>query len=231
MEDFEYYYNNTLEHGAVRNNLIYTSLISKDKTVFVQWYYNDERYHGGRNEVVDPDLMEIKWEREVKFLTLMSEKKSNLVPKILDIDHNNRKIFLRIQGVDFWQNQLDKNNCSFDDVLPDWKEQMLNIIQAHKDLGIYKISMHPSSYFIVNGMMKSINYFFCYTDEDGMRTVREHLSHISLSRRKTLFLKMEQMGIDIDKPTPMRDLQLLCFESFRTNYPDDFIEKAKAIYV
>lgn len=231
MENFEYYYNIVPGVGKTRNNLIYTSFINKDKTVFQKWYYNDDGYHGGMNEVVDPDLMMMKWAREVKFLTMMNESYPDLVPEILDINHKDKKIFLRIQGVDFWQRSLDKNNCSFDDILPDWQEQMLKIIAAHKSLGIYKYSMHPSSYFIVDGKLKSINYFFCYNNDDGPTTVREHLSHISENRRKTLFKQMEAMKIDVDAKVPLTNLQILAFESFRTNFPSDFIEKAKAIYV
>lgn len=231
MENFEYYYNVVPGIGKTRNNLIYTSLINKDKTVFQQWYYNDQGYHGGMNEVVDPDLMSMKWDREVKFLTIMNDNYPDLVPEILDIDYKNKKIFLQIQGIDFWQRSLDKDNCSFNEILPDWQDQMLEIIQAHKDLGIYKYSMHPSSYFIVDGKLKSINYFFCYTDEDGPKTVREHLSHISNNRRATLFKQMESMGIETDVPISLQKMQLLAFESFRTNFPADFIEKAKSIYV
>jgi hypothetical protein len=205
-------------------------LINKDKTVFVKWYHNDLNYHGGHNEVVDTNLMDFKWQREVQFLKLMTEEYPDLVPEIIDIDYDKRKIYLKIEGIDFWQLQLN-NNCSFDQILPDWQAQMLNIIKAHKDLGIFKYSMHPSSYFIINGKLKSINYFFCYTNSDGKITVRDQLSHISHNRRKSLFLKMEEMNINVDAPTDPRTLQLLCFESFRTNYPDDFIEKAKSIYV
>jgi hypothetical protein len=57
---FEYYYNNVPGKGLCRNNLIYTSLISTDCKTFCQWYFNDENYHGGHNEVVDPALMEEK---------------------------------------------------------------------------------------------------------------------------------------------------------------------------
>lgn len=231
MEKFEYYYNVVPGIGTTRNNLIYTSLINTDQTVFQQWYYNDKGYHGGKNEVVDLDLMNLKWEKEVKYLTLMHNEYPDLVPEILKIDFDNKKIYLGIQGVDFWQRSLDKNNCSFDEILPDWQEQMLRIVQAHKDLGIYKYSMHPSSYFIVNGKLKSINYFFCYIDQDGPKTVREHLSHISNNRRVTLFKQMEAMGIETDVPISLQKMQLLAFESFRTNFPSDFIEKAKEIYV
>jgi hypothetical protein len=42
--------------------------------------------------------------------------------------------------------------------------------------------------------------------------------------------QIEAMGLSWDKPESLKTLQILCFESFRSNYPVDFIEKAKAIY-
>lgn len=227
---FTYYYNITPEAGKVRNNLIYTSLISEDGKTFVKWFHNDSEYHMGMNQVVDPELMDIKWQREIKFSTIMAEKYPDLVPKILDVDHADKKIYLEIDGVDFWQRHYD-DNCSYDQVLPDWRQQMIEIIEAHRSLDLWKYSMHPSSYFLVDGRLKSINYFFTYHSSEPMVTLAEHKSHISENRQKELIAKMESIGITWDTPVPFVDLQILCFESFRSNYPNDFIEQAKNVFV
>ena len=223
---YSYYYNITPEHGAVRNNLIYTSFISEDKKTFVQHYVNDSEYHRGMNQVVDSELMREKWDREICFLNLMSQYYPNLVPKILDIDILQKKIFLEIDGVDFWQRSLDQG-CDFNQVLPNWQEQMLDIIKAHKELGWYKYSMHPSSYFIVDGQLKSINYFFTYSENDGPISIADHQSHISENRQNDLRRYVESMGIDWYTPQPLSLLEKLCWESFRTNYPADFINKVQ----
>jgi len=227
--NFDYYYNNVPGKGFCRNNLIYTSLISKDKKVFCQWYYNDTDYHKGQNQVVDPDLMEEKWSRELDFLTKMATHYSDAVPEILDIDLINKKIYLKIEGVDFWQNTID-NNCTYDQILPSWKTQMLDIFKSYRTLGIYKYSLHPSSYFIVDGMLKSINYFFCYTELDKEISLRSVMSHISKERQQDLFPKMKTMGIDVDVPTSFKKIQHLAFESFKTNFSSDVMEAAKQIY-
>ena len=227
---YEYYYNRAPGQTPWRNNLIYTSLISEDKKTFVQHYVNDSEYHMGMNEVVDPKLMNEKWARELCHLTHMSTHYPDLVPQILDIDLREKKIYLAIDGVDLWQRQLDNNNCSFDDIVPDWQEQMLDIFRAHKDLEMWKYSLHPSSYFIVDGKLKSINYFFTYATGEGPITVRDHLSHISEGRRKEMKPKTDAMGIDWDTPYDLKTMQMLTFESFRNNYPSDFIEQAKGIF-
>ncbi len=228
--EFEYYYNDVPGKGLCRNNLIYTSLISNNKKVFCQWYHNDTDYHRGQNQVVDPALMEEKWLREVNYITQMRNVYPNLVPKILNIDLERRKLYLEIDGVDFWQ-LAGPDVQDYDSVLPDWREQMLDIFKAHKALGIYKYSLHPSSYFVVNGQLKSINYFFCYRDHDPAISLRSVLSHISEDRQADLFPKMAAMGINVDKPTPFKDIQLLAFESFKTNFPADFMDECKKLYV
>jgi len=226
---YNYYYNNIPGQASCRNNLIYTSLMSDDQKTFVQWYYNDTEYHQGQNEVVDPDKMEEKWLREVNYITQMRNSFPDLIPKIIKIDLENRKLYLEVDGLDFW-NRADCTTANYDKVLPDWQEQMLNIIKAHKSLGLYKYSMHPSSYFIVNGKLKSINYFFTYKDHEGPISIADHASHIYSTRQSMMREQVEKMGLSWDKPESLKTLQMLCFESFRTNYPADFIEKAKAIY-
>jgi hypothetical protein len=227
---FDYYYNDVPGKGLCRNNLIYTSLISRDRKTFCQWYHNDTDYHRGQNQVVDPSLMEEKWLREVNYITQMRNAYPDLVPKIINIDLAQRKLYLEIDGVDFWQ-QADPIKQDYDSVLPTWREQMLEIFKAHKALGIYKYSLHPSSYFIVNNRLKSINYFFCYRDLDKQISLRSVMSHISEDRQADLFPKMLAMGIDVDAPTPFKDVQLLAFESFKTNFPADFMDEAKKLYV
>ncbi len=227
--EFEYYYNNVPGKGLCRNNLIYTSLINKNKTIFCQHYHNDSDYHKGQNQVVDPALMDEKWLREVNYITQMRNAFPDMVPEITNIDLQARKIYMKIQGVDFWQHTLD-NDCTYDDILPDWRNQMLAIFRAHKSLGIYKYSLHPSSYFVVDGKLKSINYFFCYKNIDPGISLRSVMSQIREERQADLFPKMAAMGIDVDTITSFKDIQLLAFESFKTDFPADFMDNAKQIY-
>jgi len=220
---FEYYYNNVPGHGLCRNNLVYTSLISADKKTFCQHYVNDPVYHMGQN-TVDPALMNDKWARELCWLNHMATWYPDLVPEIQDIDLLNKKIYLRVDGVDFWERAgcLTEN---FDNVLPDWQEQMLNIIKVHHNEGMFKYSMHPSSYFVVDGKLKSINYFFTYSKDEGPIKISDHQSHLSEIRQADLRKKVEALGMEWDAVTPLKDLEYLCWESFRTNYPNEFVKK------
>ena len=224
--DFSYYYNNVPGKGLCRNNLIYTSLIKNN--IFCQWYYNDEGYHGGHNQVVDPTLMDEKFNREIKFLRTMRLHYPEHVPNF-SIDEKEHKVYLEIDGPDIWE-LAGCVGTDYSKVLPDWDTQMLEIIQAHKDLGLTKYSLHPSSYFIVDGKLKSMNYFFTYDSSDNDISLRSVMSHISEDRQADLFPKMIAAGIDVDAPTQHQKIQLLAFDSFKTNFRDDVMEKAKEIY-
>ena len=225
---FDYYYNNVPNVGLTRNNLIDTSLINSDKTVFCQWYHNDTEYHQGQNQVVDPSKMDEKWQRELKYLKLMHGAYPELVPKILDIDETNRKIYLQVDGSDFWE----QSNCTtenYSTVLPDWQDQMINIIKAHKSLKLHKYSMHPSSYFIVGGKLKSINYFFTYHNSENNISISDVESHIYTTRQEEMRKHLDTLGISWDKPQSWDIMDKLCWESFSTNYPQEFIERVKCL--
>jgi len=224
----EYYYNNVPGQGLCRNNLIYTSLINKDKTVFCQWYYNDTEYHKGQNQVVDLSLMEEKWLREVNYLTQMRNVYPDLVPRIINIDLDSRKLFLEIDGPDFWE-QAGCDMANYNNVLPDWQDQMLDIIRAHKRLGLHKYSMHPSSYFVVNGKLKSINYFFTYRATEPHVSIAEVESHIYTTRQDEMRKHLAKLGIDWNTPQPWEVMDQLCWASFSTNYPEEFIERVKCL--
>lgn len=226
--NYSYYYNNVPNEGLQRNNLIYTSLISDDKKVFVQWYHNDTEYHKGKNQVVDPEKMEEKWQRELKYVQKMRGAYPDLVPKILDIDYKHRKIYLEIDGPDLWQRSMDING-TFYEVLNDWDTQMFDIIKAHKSLGLHKYSMHPSSYFIVNGKLKSINYFFTYHKLEPNISISEVESHIYTTRQDIMKGHIESLGIEWDQPQSWEMFDMLCWESFRTNYPSQFVDRVKCI--
>jgi hypothetical protein len=226
---FNYYYNQVPGEKPWRNNLVYTSLISEDKKVFVQHYINDSEYHQEQHKV-NPKLMNLKWARELCYLNHMNLYAPDLIPKILDIDLINKKIYLEIDGVDLWQQSLDRN-CTFDEIVPDWQEQMLNMLQTYKQLRFWKFSLHPNSYFVINGKLKSINYFFCYGNDEGSVSIAEHLSHISQDRQVAMKPITDSMGIEWDKPYPLSIIQQLTLESFTNIYPRDFIEKAKHVFL
>ena len=152
----------------------------------------------------------------------------DLVPKILEIDLEYKKIYLEVQGPDFWE-QAGCLTENFDTVLPDWQDQMIEIIKTHKKLGLHKYSMHPSSYFIVDGKLKSINYFFTYRETEPNISIAEVESHIYITRQDEMRKHLERLGIEWDQPQPWKIMDDLCWASFSNNYPTEFIERIRCI--
>jgi hypothetical protein len=224
QNDYEYYYNLIPQQNPSRNNLVYTSLISKDRNTFCQWFYNDKTYHGEENEVVESHLMQEKWDREIKYLTLMTENYPHLVPEILDIDQKNKKLYIRIDGPDFWQ-RANYNEKFFNKSCPNWQEQIIEIVKAHKSLGLHKYSMHPSSFFVVNQQLKSINYFFTYHKDEPNISISKVQSHIHNNRQTELKKYIKDLNIKWNRPQPWGIMDKLCWNSFKNNYPNDFIER------
>jgi hypothetical protein len=225
---FSYYYNNVPEHGLCRNNLIYTSLMSADNKTFCMWYHNDSDYHKGKNQVVDPLLMKDKFHRELHYLSNMAWHNPDMVPKILEVSIPEQKIYLEVDGPDFWE-RAGCDMANYDYVLPDWQEQMIDIIKAHKVRGWHKYSMHPSSYFVVDGKLKSINYFFTYHKDEPNISIADVESHIYSTRQNEMRKHLDVLGIDWNTKQSWETMDQLCWASFSTNYPPDFIEKVKKI--
>jgi hypothetical protein len=119
--------------------------------------------------------------------------------------------------------------ANYNTVLPDWQEQMLAIIQAHKLRGWHKYSMHPSSYFVVDGKLKSINYFFTYHKDEINVSIADVESHIYSTRQDEMRKHLDTLGIEWNKPQSWEVMDQLCWASFNTNYPEDFIEKVKCL--
>jgi hypothetical protein len=76
-----------------------------------------------------------------------------------------------------------------------------------------------------------MNYFFTYDQTDNPISLRSVMSHISKDRQADLFPKMQANGIDVDALTAHNNIQILAFDSFKTNFRDDVMEAAKEIYV
>ena len=95
------------------------------------WFKHDSEYHKGHEQVVDQSLMESKYAREKDFLLSLDVDHKDLIPEITRIDPEHQAIYFKIQGVDFWE---DSHRKTYEDVLPNWEEQMLHIFEKHKKL-------------------------------------------------------------------------------------------------
>jgi len=77
--------------------------------------------------------------------------------------------------------------------------------------------------------LKSINYFFTYHKDESNISIKDVESHIYITRQEEMRKNLAKLDISWETPQPWELMDQLCWESFRTNYPEDFIEKAKCL--
>lgn len=216
LSDWKYYYN--LEGtNPVRANLVYTPLVSPDNKTFCMSFNRDTRYHvyEEENKLWTDDMLTERFERELKYHSIMSKVMPTL--KIKEVDYTSRKIFLEWFGDDFYMQSISKTG--FDNVLPDWKEQWIDRIKTMRDNNIVKISLHPNSWVAHDNILYPFNWFFCLDSSEQPVTVRQYLCQISSNRQEKL------AGLDLDRLFTPKELQYIAFNSFRSNYPAELIDK------
>jgi len=218
---WDYYYN--LEGvDQVRANLVYTPYVSTDRRTFCMSFDRDAGYHSSKNENAqwNDDLLTERFNRELEFYFRAGKTMPTL--KIVDLDIRARKIYLEWQGDDFYMQGYV--NGGFSRVLPDWQEQWITRIKQMWDAGIIKMSLHPNSWVAKDGVLVPFNWFFSYQDTEQI-AVRDVMRQISQGRQEKLGKVLTASAIDVDTPYNVRYLQRITFDSFRSNYPGELIDR------
>jgi len=220
ISQWEHYYN--LEGTElVRANLVYTPYVSPDKKIFCMSFNRVLSYHKYEEENMlwTEELLTDRFNRELEF----HDKASKVMPtlKLLHVDHTNRQIFLEWFGDDFLMQAMD---IGYDTLLPDWESQWTQLIEKMHSVGIYKISLHPNSWTVNDGVLIPFNWFFCYDRDESPVTIRSLLVQISSGRQEKLAEVLESNGVDLDELITPVKLQAIAFNSFRHNYPTQLID-------
>jgi len=226
MTNWDYYWNE--EPGdRFRANLVYTAYISGDRKTLCMSFNRDVNYHSNleENTLWTEELLAERFQRELKFYNKAAGKIP--VAELLDIDENNRKIYIKFPGDDFY---MMGYKSSYDQVLPNWREQITERFKEMWSLGILKFSMHPNSWIVYeDGILRPINWFFTFEEGEPEKSISEYLIQLSDSRQDKLRPLLEKFNIDIEKKYQLWDLQNICFESFRHNYPSELIDSLLSI--
>lgn len=219
--EWEYYYN--LEGvEQVRANLVYTPYVSADRRTFCMSFNRDPGYHCHEEENAqwNDELLTDRFNRELEFYFRAGKVMPTL--KIIDLDMQARKIYLEWHGDDFYMQGY--MNGGFARVLPDWQEQWLTRIKQMWDAGIVKMSLHPNSWVAKDGVLLPFNWFFSYRDDERV-AIRDVMRQISRGRQEKLGKVLADAAMDLDTPYNVNQLQRITFDSFRSNYPGDLIDR------
>lgn len=166
----------------------------------------------------DEDLQE-RFERELRF----RNRASMVMPvvNVIDVDYYKRRIFLEWPGDDFYM--LAYKAGGYEKVLPNWQEQWTDLIKKMWSVNLLKISLHPNSWIVREERLVPFNWFYSYDVHETV-TIRSMLKQISEGRQEKMFPLLEQHGLELDKPYPIKNLQPIAFNSFRANYPAELID-------
>ena len=221
ISNWNLYYNKEGDE-MVRANLVYTPYVSPDKTTFCMSFQRDPAYHIYDYENVnwaEQDLIE-RFNKELEF----HERASKVMPtlSIKDVEFDKRRIFIEWHGDDFYMQGLEN---SYDSVLPDWKAQWIDLVKKMWAQDIMKFSLHPNSWVAKDGVLIPFNWFFCYDKQESNITIRNVLKQISFERQEKLAVVLKAAGMDLDTPYDVKTLQTVAFNSFRSYYPADLIDK------
>jgi hypothetical protein len=220
LTNWSLYYNLEGEQ-QVRANLVYTPYVSPDGSTFCMSFNRDTRYHNNveENAPWNDKLLDERFNREVTFYNRVSGHIPTL--KVKKINSVNRTIQLEWHGDDFYMQTLKAGG--YEKVLPDWQEQLKDRMRTMWQLGIRKISLHPNSWTVKDGVLIPFNWFFCYDVEEQI-IIKDVLMQISTDRQKKLASVLDSNGFHFSSPYSATTIQKIALNSFRTNYPANLID-------
>jgi len=213
------YYNENND-GLIRANLVYTPYV-EDNT-FIMSFNRDPEYHFDQeaNSLFTDEVLKDRFDRELRF----HEKVRRVIPtlEILDVDYIKREIYLEWPSDDFY---MLGRNTSYDQVLPDWKEQWLHIIRTLRRVNVSKFSLHPNSFVVKNNRLIPFNWFFCF-ERDELTSLASVVKQISSERFDKVQPLLDKYNIHINDVMPAKEFEKLGLDCFSSSYPQELISEA-----
>ncbi len=149
-----YYYKLDLEGNPTSSNLLYVPTVEGD--VMCMHYATDRTYRSS-GEVINEDLLQWFFEREVRFLQELADLKTT--PKLYEVDFANRKVYIE------WNKEtlsqiVNSSSRNLDSEVPGWQEQIRDFLITCKEREFYKLALYPHCFFVSkDGTLKTIDYY------------------------------------------------------------------------
>ena len=154
--NWDYYYKLNLDGKPNDSNLLYSPKVNPEGNIMCMHYTVDPIYRGNEH-IVNEDLLEWFFEREVRFLNELSHLKTT--PKVYDVDLVNRKVFIEWNKETLSQIVFNKER-NLDNELPDWQEQIKDFLISTKENKFYKMALYPHCFYISKDkILKTIDYY------------------------------------------------------------------------
>lgn len=150
--DWQHYYVTDQSNKRWKTGALYEPLVSLDQKILCMRFDPDSKF---RNKPVSNELINDCFTREIKYL-----KKFNKYPwcaNLIDVDTSKREIYIE------WNieccEQTIVNGADLSNILPDWKEQLQQIVLDIKINEVYKITMYPCYHFIKEDKLKAFAFY------------------------------------------------------------------------
>lgn len=227
--EWDFHYDVKNDGTPMRSNLVYTPRVNSDRTIFCMDFNRDFNFHNKpeENKLWTDDMLLERFNRELKFHD-MAKSCGIPVLEILEVDYSNRRIFTEWYDTDFFM--LGYKNQGFDNVLPDWREQWLNIMETLWKNNILKISLHPNSFAVKNGKLVAFNWFFTFENNEMDTSLLNYLPQISTERFEKLEPILKKFNITKSGPLKLRTMQELALNVFVSNYPKELMDEAISVF-
>ena len=145
-------------------NMLYTPLVSPNGDMMCMRWDKDSPYQAD-NTKLTTDLIDFFFEREVKYIKLLEH--FDWAPNIYEIDLTNKNIIIE------WNKEtlntiLFVKEQNLNDVCPDWKDQIFQIVKDIVDYGYYKMALYPHCFFIdTRGKIKTFDFYGCIEKDNA----------------------------------------------------------------
>lgn len=153
---WDYYKKLNPDGSPTSSNLLYIPRVNPEQNVMCMHYTVDTRYRND-DHIVNDELLQWFFEREVKFINKLSHLKTT--PKLYDVDTTNRKVFIEWNKETLSQLVFGKNR-NLDIECSDWKQQIKDFLVSAKENKIYKMALYPHCFYIgKDNVIKTIDYY------------------------------------------------------------------------
>lgn len=160
---WEYFYKVDYRGGhKVTTNMLYTPTVNAEHTMMCMLWDELHPYQE-ENTRLTKELVDFFFEREVVHLSKF--QKFDWATKLIEVDSVGRRIFIEFTGETI-NDILSNPNRSLDNECPDWKEQIFTIVQDIVSTGHYKMALYPHCFFLVDGRIKTFDFYSCISKEE-----------------------------------------------------------------
>jgi hypothetical protein len=156
ITEWSYYHKLDTDGTLTSSNLLYVPKINPEQNVMCMHYCTDRAYRND-GDIINEELLQWFFEREVKFLNKLSTLKTS--PAVYDVDLANRKVFIEWNKETLSQIVFDKTR-NLDEELPDWQIQLKDFLISTKENEFYKMALYPHCFYISKDkVLKTIDYY------------------------------------------------------------------------